>query len=93
MVDSLEGEYADFTMAIKGLIQDQANTFRGEFQAFHEELLKLYSFIQEELRVVHAEVEEVRSNWAWHRHTVSASPASASTSEARRINMPKDRHL
>lgn len=61
-VDSLEGEYADFTMATKDLIQDQANTFRGEFRAFHEELLKLCSFIQEELRVVHAKVEEVYSN-------------------------------
>ena len=44
-VDSLKGEYADFTIATKALIQDQANTFRGEFQAFHEELLKLCSFI------------------------------------------------
>ena len=89
MVDGLKGEYADFTMATKTLIQEEANTLRGEFRAFHEELLKLRSFIQEELRAVCAEVEEVRSDWAWHKHTLSASPASVSTSDARRIDVLK----
>ena len=61
-VDGLEGEYAEFTVATKALIQEQANTLRGEFRSFHDELLKLRSFVQDELRVVRAEVDEVRSD-------------------------------
>ena len=30
-VDGLEGEYTEFTVATKALIQEQANTLRGEF--------------------------------------------------------------
>ena len=43
-VDGLEGEYVEFTVAIKALIQEQANTLRGEFRSFHDELLKLRNF-------------------------------------------------
>ena len=88
-VDGLEGEYADFTMTTKVLIQDQVNTLKSEFWSFHDELLKLRSFVQEELSAIHAEVEEVHSDWAWHKHTLSASLASASMSVAQRINVPK----
>ena len=52
-------------------------------------MLKLRSFVQDELRAVCAEVDDVRSDWAWHKCTLFASPASASTSDARRIDMPK----
>ncbi|KAH9763740.1 hypothetical protein KPL70_001270 [Citrus sinensis] len=88
-VDGLEGEYAEFTVATKALIQEQANTLRGEFHSFHDELLKLHSFVQDELRSVRAEVDEVRSDWAWHKRTLSASPASANSSDVRRIDVPK----
>ncbi|KAL9408761.1 hypothetical protein AB3S75_047194 [Citrus x aurantiifolia] len=88
-VDGLEGEYAEFTVATKALIQEQANTLRGEFRSFHDELLKLRSFVQDELRAVRAEVDEVRSDWAWHKRTLSTSPASANSSDARRIDVPK----
>ncbi|KAH9767885.1 glutathione S-transferase DHAR2 [Citrus sinensis] len=88
-VDNLDGEYTEFTVATKALIQDQANTLRGEFQSFHDELLKFYSFVQEELRIVRAEVEKVHSDWAWHKRTLSVSSASASTSDARHIDVPK----
>lgn len=44
-VDGLKGEYADFTIATKALIQNQANTLQGAFRAFHDELLKLCSFV------------------------------------------------
>lgn len=47
--DSLEGEYADFMVATKALIQDQTNTLQGEFQVFHDELFKLRSFVQDKL--------------------------------------------
>ena len=69
-VDGLKGEYAEFTVATKALIQEQANTLRGEFQSFHDELLKLCSFVQDELCAIRAEVDEVRSNWAWHKRTI-----------------------
>ncbi|KAH9684100.1 TRAF-like family protein [Citrus sinensis] len=46
-------------------------------------------FVQDELHVVREEVEEVRSDWAWHKCTLSANLAFASTSDARRIDMPK----
>ena len=88
-VDSLKGEYAEFTVATKAFIQEQANTLRCEFQSFHDELLKLHSFVQDELRAVRAEVDEVRSDWAWHKRTLSASPASTNSSDACRINLPK----
>ncbi|KAH9727005.1 hypothetical protein KPL70_008489 [Citrus sinensis] len=88
-VDGLEGEYAEFTVTTKALIQEQANTLRGEFHSFHDELLKLHSFVQDELCVVHAEVEEVHLDWAWHKHTLSTSLASPSTCDARCINVPK----
>ena len=52
-------------------------------------MLKLRSFVQEELSAIHAEVEEVHSDWAWHKRTLSASPASANSSDARRIDVPK----
>ena len=61
-VHGLEGEYAEFTMASKTLIQEQANTLRCEFRSFHDELLKISSFVQEELHAIRAEVEEVRSD-------------------------------
>ena len=67
----------------------QANTLRGEFQSFHDKLLKLRNFVQDELHAVHAEVEEVRSDWALHKCTLSANPAFASTSDVRRIDMQK----
>ena len=88
-VDGLEGEYVEFTVATKALIQEQANTLRGEFRSFHYELLTLRSFVQDELHAVRAEVDEVRSDWAWHKRTLSASPASANSSDARRIDVPK----
>ena len=88
-VDDLEGEYGEFTVATKALMHEQANTLRGEFRSFHDELLKLRSFVQDELRAVRAEVDEVRSDWAWHKRTLSASPASANSSDARRINVPR----
>ena len=37
-VDGLEGEYAEFTVVTKALIQEQANTLRGEFCSFHYKL-------------------------------------------------------
>ena len=89
IVDGLEGEYANFAVATKALIQDQANTLRGEFRVFHEKLLKLCNFVQEELRAVRTEVEEVYSYWVWHKRTLSASPTSTSTSDARCIDEPK----
>ena len=46
-VDGLKGEYTEFTVATKTLIQEQANTLRGEFRSFHDELLKLRSFVQD----------------------------------------------
>ena len=88
-VDGLEGEYAEFTVVTKALIQEKANTLRGEFRSFHNELLKIPSFVQEELHAVHAEVEEVCSDWAWHKRTLSTSPASISTSDAHRIDILK----
>ncbi|KAH9678960.1 Endonuclease [Citrus sinensis] len=42
-----------------------------------------------ELRVVRAEVDEVRSDWAWHKRTLSTSSAFANSSDARRIDVPK----
>ena len=74
---------------LASLQQGQANTLRGEFRSFHDKLLKLCSFVQDELHVVREEVEEVRSDWAWHKCTLSANLAFASTSDARRIDMPK----
>ena len=56
-VDGLEGEYAEFTVATEALIQEQANTLQGEFRSFHDELLKLRRFVQDELRAVRAEVD------------------------------------
>ncbi|KAH9688170.1 Endonuclease [Citrus sinensis] len=88
-VDNLKGEYAEFTVATKALMHEQANILRDEFHSFHDELLKLRSFVQDELRAVRAEVDEVRSDWAWHKRTLSASPASANSSDARRIDVPK----
>ena len=87
--DALEGEYGEFKIATKALMQDQADSLRGEFRAFHDELQKLRSFVQSELRVIRAEVDEVRSNWAWRKRTLTLSPASTSTSDARRIDVPK----
>lgn len=59
-------------------------------------MLKLRSFVQEELRAVRAEVEEVHSDWEWHKRTLSASPRTLSASpaftsmcDARHIDMPK----
>ena len=34
-------------------------------------------------------MDEVSLDWAWHKRTLSASPASASTSDVRRIDVPK----
>ena len=34
-------------------------------------------------------MEEVRSNWAWHKRTLFASPTFASTSDERLIDVPK----
>ena len=72
-------------------MQDQANSLRGEFRAFHDELLSLRTFVQNELRAVHAEVDEVRSDWAWHKRTLTPSPAAvpASSSNAHHIDVPK----
>ncbi|KAH9670137.1 Endonuclease [Citrus sinensis] len=90
-VDGLEGEYGEFTVATKALMQDQADSLQGEFRAFHDELLNLRTFVQNELRAVRAEVDEVRSDWAWHKRTLTLSPAAvlASLSDERRIDVPK----
>ena len=90
-VDDLEGKYGEFTVATKALMQDQVDSLRGEFRAFHDELLSLRTFVQNELRAVHAEVDEVRSDWAWHKRTLTPSPAAvpASSSDVRRIDVPK----
>ena len=45
--------------------------------------------MQNELHVIHAEFNEVRLDWVWHKHTLSASLASTSSSDACRINVPK----
>ena len=58
-INGLKGEYGEFT---KALMQDQADLLRGEFRAFKDDLQKLRSFVQSELRAIHAEVDEVCSN-------------------------------
>ena len=58
-VDGLKGEYGEFMVATKALIQDQADSFRRESWAFHDELLKLHSFMQSEIWAIRAEVDEV----------------------------------
>ena len=63
-VNGLEGEYGEFTVAIKALMQDQTDLLRGEFRSFNDDLQKLRSFVQSELRAIHAEVDEVCSDWA-----------------------------
>ena len=57
MVDGLEGEYGNFTVATKALIQDKANNLREEFRAFHDELFNLHSFVQDKLRAICVEVD------------------------------------
>lgn len=57
MVDGLEGEYGNFIVATKALIQDKANNFWGEFRAFHDELFNPRSFVQDELQTICAEVD------------------------------------
>lgn len=58
-VDGLEGEYGEFMVATKALIQDQVDSLRRESWAFHDELLKLRSFMQSEIQAIRAEVDEV----------------------------------
>ena len=90
-VNGLEGEYGEFTVATKALMQDQADALQWEFRAFHDELLNLRTFVQNELRAVRAEVNEVRLDCVWHKHTLTPSPAAvpASSSDARHIDVPK----
>lgn len=88
-VDGLEGEYDEYVVATKALMQDHDDSLRGEFQVLHDELLKLHSFMQNELHVIHAEVDEVRLDWVWHKHTLSANLALTSSSDACCINVPK----
>ena len=38
MVDGLEGEYGEFMVATKALMQYQVDSLRGDFRAFHDEL-------------------------------------------------------
>ena len=45
--------------------------------------------MQEELRVICAEVEEVHSDWIRHKHTLTSSPASISSSGVSHIDVPK----
>lgn len=45
--------------------------------------------MQSELRAVRAEIDEVCSDWAWHKYTLTPSPTSTSTSDAYHINVPK----
>ena len=61
-VDGLKGEYGEFTVATKALMQDKVNSLRGEFWALYDELLSLRSFVQSELQTVCAKVDEVRSD-------------------------------
>lgn len=58
-VNGLESEYGEFMVATKALIQDQADSLRRESWAFHDELLKLRSFMQSEIRAIRAEVDEI----------------------------------
>lgn len=60
---------------------------RGEFQAFHDELLKLFSFVQEELQAIHTKVEKVCSDLDGHKHTLTFSSTSTISNDACRINM------
>ncbi|KAL9440897.1 hypothetical protein AB3S75_019554 [Citrus x aurantiifolia] len=87
-VNGFEGEYEKFTIATKALIQNQVDPLRREFRAFHDEFLKLSSFVQSEIRAIHTEVDEVHSYWAWYKPTLSISPTSTSLCDAHRINMP-----
>lgn len=77
-IDGLKGEYAKFRVEIKAFIQDQANILQGEFQALYDELLKLHNFMQDELRAIHIEVEEIYSDWALHKCTIFTRLASTS---------------
>ncbi|KAH9696632.1 V-type proton ATPase subunit c2 [Citrus sinensis] len=61
-VDGLEGEYIDFMVTTKAFIQNQANTLRGDFQAFYDELLKLRSFMQQELLAIRVKQKDKRSD-------------------------------
>lgn len=63
-VDGLEGEYGEFTIATKALIQDQMDSLQGDFRAFHDELLKLRTCMQSKLQAIRTEFDEVRPNWA-----------------------------
>ena len=48
-VNGFEGQYQKFTMATKALIQNQTNPLQREFRAFHDEFMKLSSFVQSEI--------------------------------------------
>ena len=63
-VDGLEGEYGEFTVATKALIQDQIDFLQGDFRAFRDELLKLCTFIQSKLRAIRVVFDEVCLDWA-----------------------------
>lgn len=88
-VDGLEGEYIDFMVTTKAFIQNQANTLRGDFQAFYDELLKLRSFMQQELLAIRVKVNEVRSDWAGHKLTLTSNLASTSSSNVHRFDVLK----
>lgn len=86
-VNGFKGEYEKFTIATKSLIQNQVDPLRREFRAFHDELLKLSSFVQSEIRAIYTKVDEVHSYWAWYKPTLSISPTSTSSCDAHRINV------
>ncbi|KAH9696634.1 V-type proton ATPase subunit c2 [Citrus sinensis] len=88
-VDGLEGEYIDFMVTTKAFIQNQANTLRGDFQAFYDELLKLRSFMQQELLAIRVKVNEVRSDWAGRKLTLTSNLASTSSSNVHRFDVLK----
>lgn len=88
-VDGIKGAYAKFTVTIKALIQDQADILQVEFRVLHDELLKHFSFMQDELQAICVEVEGVCSDWPMHNRTLTFNPTSLSSSDAHRIDVLK----
>ncbi|KAK0606869.1 hypothetical protein LWI29_005470 [Acer saccharum] len=89
-LDGLETDYGEITQATKSTIRETQKGFKEDVCFLTQEFRNFRTFVENELRALRTEVEEVRTEWASYKSSPTvAYGATSSTSTLSAIQVPK----
>ncbi|TXG53264.1 hypothetical protein EZV62_022433 [Acer yangbiense] len=86
-LDGLETDYGEITQATKATIREFQKGVKEDACFLTQEVRNLRTFVENELRAIREEVEEIHTEWASHRNSPSTSLGA--TTSTNTIQVPK----